>query len=126
MMINSKECTEVYEFLRYMDKADVMKIPQDILLYIKENRDEEYKTRIKKEELFNFNNISENSLNFLIYLDQTFLMSDNEKQIQFNDGNHFFIDKGSSNQEDSNTLVELKKSNKIFELFKKIFKLKQQ
>ena len=72
-MINSKDCKEIFEFLSYMNKEDVMKIPENILLYIKNNQDKDYKTKIKKETLFNFENISNNALNFLIYLDNTFL-----------------------------------------------------
>ena len=106
-----------------MDKADVMKIPQDILLYIKDNRDKEYKTRIKKEELFDFTNLSENSLNFLMYLDQTFIMTNNKKQMESKNENPIFIDK-KLEKENTGALIELKKSNKIFELIKKFLKLK--
>ena len=79
-MINSRDCTEIYQFLRYMNKTEVMKIPEDILLYIKNNRDKEYITNIKKEDLFNFTKLSDNSLNFLIYLDQTFIMPNKHKE----------------------------------------------
>ena len=79
-MINSRDCTEIYQFLRYMNKTEVMKIPEDILLYIKNNRDKEYLTNIKKEDLFNFTKLSDNSLNFLIYLDQTFIMPNKHKE----------------------------------------------
>lgn len=123
MMINSKECTEIYEFLGYMNKTDVMKIPEEILLYIKNNRDKEYKTKITKDELFDFNNLSENSLNFLMYLDQTFIMSNNKKQMESKNENPIFIDK-KLEKENTGALIELKKSNKIFELIKKFLKLK--
>ena len=70
--MNSNEYEEVFEFLSYMNKRDVMKIPEEILLYIKNNRNSKYKTKLNKDDLFNFENLSENALNFLIYIDNTF------------------------------------------------------
>ena len=122
-MINSKECKEVFEFLSYMNKEDVMKIPEDILLYIKNKQDKEYKTKIKKETLFNFENISDNALNFLIYLDNTFFKQKDTFQTPITNINEKY-NKKNINEVNSNELIEYKKTNIVLKFFKKLFNLK--
>lgn len=122
-MINSKECKEVFEFLSYMNKEDVMKIPEDILLYIKNKQDKEYNTKIKKETLFNLENISDNALNFLIYLDNTFLNQKDTFQTSIKD----IIEKNKKKElEESNSyeLIEYKKTNRVWNFLKNLIKLK--
>ena len=48
MMINRAVYSEVFEILKYMDKTDVMKIPIEILTKIKNNKDENYISKIDK------------------------------------------------------------------------------
>ena len=68
-MISSNDYEEVYEILSQMDKMTVMKIPIDILNNINEKRNKNYVSNIDKNDLFNFNNISENAKNILAWLD---------------------------------------------------------
>ena len=68
-MISSNDYEEVYEILSQMDKMTVMKIPIDILNDINEKRNKNYVSNIDKNDLFNFNNISENAKNILAWLD---------------------------------------------------------
>ena len=51
-MISSKTYKELFEILGYMDKITVMKIPMDILQTIKNKKDNNYKTRVDKKDLF--------------------------------------------------------------------------
>lgn len=120
-MINSEECKEVFEFLSYMNKEDVMQIPEDILVYIKNNKDKYYKTKIKKEALFNFKNISDNALNFLIYLDNTFINPKDTFQIQTTNTTEKY---NNINEANSYELIEYKKTNMLLKFFKKLLNLK--
>ena len=122
-MINSKECKEIFEFLSYMNKEDVMKIPENILLYIKNNQDKDYKTKIKKETLFNFENISNNALNFLIYLDNTFLNTKDIFQTSIKDINEK-NNKKDIKESNSYELIEYKETNRVLKFLKKLFNFK--
>ncbi len=122
-MINSKDCKEIFEFLSYMNKEDVMKIPENILLYIKNNQDKDYKTKIKKETLFNFENISDNALNFLIYLDNTFLNTKDIFQTSIKDINEK-NNKKDIKESNSYELIEYKETNRVLKFLKKLFNFK--
>lgn len=122
-MINSKDCKEIFEFLSYMNKEDVMKIPENILLYIKNNQDKDYKTKIKKETLFNFENISDNALNFLIYLDNIFLNTKDIFQTSIKDINEK-NNKKDIKESNSYELIEYKETNRVLKFLKKLFNFK--
>ena len=79
-MISSSTYTEVYEILSCMDKITVMKIPIEILNTIKENRDLNYKTKIDKSDIFNFDNISEESVDLLAWIDVNYWFSKEERE----------------------------------------------
>ena len=105
-----------------MNKEDVMKIPEDILIYIKNNQDKYYNTKIKKETLFDFENISDNALNFLIYLDNTFLNAKETIQTPIKDIIKY--DKKEIKELNSNELIEYKKTNRFWKFLKKLIKFK--
>ena len=79
-MINSNTYTEVYEILSYMDKQTVMKVPIDILNYIKDNRNKEYTTCIDENDIFNMNNISSETKHVLAWIDVNYWMSEEKKK----------------------------------------------
>ena len=60
---------EVYEILSLMDKKTVMKIPLEILQTIKENRNKEYVTQIDKNDIFNIENLNEDTIKLLSLID---------------------------------------------------------
>ena len=66
-MITSKTSTELYDILKYMDKVTVMKIPIDILKQIKNNKDNNYISRVDKDDLFNESNVSKDTIDLLCY-----------------------------------------------------------
>ena len=78
-MISADTYSEVYEILSYMNKSIVMKVPFEILEVIKENRNLNYISKIDKEDLFNLNNISKDTVNILAWLDVNYWI-DNEKK----------------------------------------------
>ena len=79
-MISGQVYEELYEILYNMDKLTVMKIPEKILLKIKENRDKEYITKIDPIDIFNFENISEETARILAWLDYNYCMDENDKE----------------------------------------------
>lgn len=86
-MISSNTYEEVYEILSYMDKITVMKIPEEILNTIKKKRNVNFKTKIDKNDIFNEENISKETIDFLCWIDYKYWMDENRKikidQIKF-------------------------------------------
>lgn len=78
-MISSNTYEEVYEVLSYMDKITVMKIPDLILKKIKDNRNVDYKTKINKNDIFNEQNLSKESVDFLCWLNYTYLIANSQR-----------------------------------------------
>lgn len=70
---------EVYEILSYMDKATVMKIPEKILELIKERRNQDYKTSIDKDNIFDEKNLSKEAVDILCYLEYKYIMEYEER-----------------------------------------------
>lgn len=79
-MINADTYSEVYEILSCMDKSIVMKVPFELLLVIKENRNMDYTSKINKDDLFNLNNISKDAINVLAWLDANYWISNEKKE----------------------------------------------
>ena len=71
---------EVMQVLKYFDRSQVMKIPIEIIEYFKENQDENYISKIDKEDIFNKNNISRKALAILAYLNLTYWADEEEKK----------------------------------------------
>ena len=63
-----------------MDKLAVMKIPEEKLNIIINNRNKDFKTKIDKNDLFNENNISKEALDLLCYFDYHYWISDEKKK----------------------------------------------
>lgn len=78
-MISNNTYEEIYEILSYMDKLTVMKIPDNILQKIKLERNNNFNTRIDKDDIFNEKNISKEAMDLLCWLDYNYWMSDNKK-----------------------------------------------
>ena len=55
MMNNLKSIalSEVYDILKYMNKMSVMKIPTEILEYIRNNKNIEFISNVDKNDIFN-------------------------------------------------------------------------
>ena len=79
-MISSNTYEEVYQVLKQMDKVTVMKIPENILSNIINQRNSKFKTSIDKYNLFNENNISRDAMDILCCITYNYWMDDNEKQ----------------------------------------------
>ena len=66
-MISSNTYKEIYEILSYMDKITVMKIPLEILQNIKKYKNNYYKTKIDKKDIFNEKNVNRETIDLLCY-----------------------------------------------------------
>ena len=71
---------EVFETLSYMNKYAVMKIPVEILQYIKDNRNTKYISDIDPNNIFDVNNISNKARSILAWLDLNYLSSGKNKE----------------------------------------------
>ena len=78
-MISKNTLSEVYEVLSYMDKETVMKIPLEILQYIKDNRNINYHTTIDKNDIFNLKNITTDTINVLAWIDINYWMDSKKR-----------------------------------------------
>lgn len=133
----NKRFVEVYEILKQMSPESVMKIPKDIRNYIRDNRDEEYIWNYDKTKDFKNQNINEDTLVMLAYLNTEYMLDENQKQImkqiykvnqqklEKQKGKKFNSDglfKKSKNKEEKE-IVEYKESlfMKIKKMFKKLF-----
>ena len=79
-MISSNTYKEVYEILSYMDKITVMKIPESILNRIREQRNINFQTRIDKEDIFNEENVSQETIDFLCWLNYKYWLNEEQKK----------------------------------------------
>ena len=79
-MIHSKEVyTEVYEVLKGLDKQMVMRIPEQILQTIIDSVDEDYKVTIDWNMPLEKQNLKEETLNVLGWLNLNFWAEGEEK-----------------------------------------------
>lgn len=143
--------SEIFEILKYMDKSQVMKIPIEILENFKENRLRNYKSKINKDDIFNKNNISRETLSILGYLNLNYWSNEEKKKdlLALYRKNEFELSEKNKEQYDNifhkkdvkqNTLnknplnketglIEYKKTNLFILIFNKIknyFNLKKQ
>ena len=79
-MINRNVYSEVFELLGYMDKITVMKIPIEILNKIKENKNDEYISKIDKNNIFNRDNVLPETIKYIAWIDVNFWESKEEKE----------------------------------------------
>lgn len=142
MTENEIAYSEVFEILSYMDRATVMKIPLEILQYIKDNRNIEYVSRINPNNFFNKENVSDKAREILAWIDLEYLVSDknkteklkryidNEKKYRINLNEQYSYDKLFENKtirksKDTEELAIVKKQNifnRILNFIKNIFK----
>lgn len=80
-MVNNRIAyAEVYEILRNMDKAVVMKIPIEILNVFKNQRDINYISRIDSKDLFNPDNVEKKTRDIIAWLDLEYWATAEEKK----------------------------------------------
>ena len=123
-MINANTYEEVYEILSYMDKMTVMKIPIELLKIIKNNRNENYKTLVDKNDIFNMKNISDETRHVLAWLDVNYWMCEEKKkhlkEIYYKKQTFFYNSKNIFENKRSDKMDQLTNNTKIVEYKKSI------
>ena len=107
----NKSFVEVFEILKHMSPGNVMKIPEDIRNYIRDNRDNNYIWKYDETKDFKNQNISEDTLAMLAYLNTEYMLDEERKQLmkQIYKINQQKLEKEKGEQYNSDSL--LKKSN---------------
>lgn len=142
-MISANAYEEIYEILSLMDKLAVMKIPEETLKIINKKRNKTFKTKIDKNDIFNEQNVSKETIDVLCYFDYYYWIDENkknevdkihklklkkaeeEKKLKYNPNNVF---KNNNLQtleckEENNFPTEIKQNNffyKLIEFLKRI------
>ena len=125
--------SEVFEILSYMNRSAVMKIPLEILQYIKDNRNTEYISRISPNNIFNKENISKEARGILAWIDLEYLASseskaeklkiyeDNQKKYQYEISKKYSYDQLFKNDSEnpSNNTVNTSKDTEALTVIKK-------
>ncbi len=78
-MISGNTYEEVYEILSYMDKLTVVKVPKEILKIIKTKRNINFKTRINKNDIFNEDNVSKETIDFICWIGYKYWIDEKRK-----------------------------------------------
>lgn len=79
-MVLSNTYEEVYQMLKHMNKATVMKIPNNVLNNIIKNRNSNFKTNIDTTDLFNQENVSKEAIDLLSWIAYNYLLDNEKKQ----------------------------------------------
>ena len=136
-----KAYTEVYEILGYMNDVTTNKIPSEVMVAIKDNRDLSYVTKIDKNDFFNPDNISDKAASILIWLDLNYFATKESKKekmaflykapntVKTNQElfNNEVLENIEKSRVTSNTeIIEYKKNiiSKIVDFIRNIFKFK--
>lgn len=80
MITDDVAYAEVFEILSYMNRKTVMKIPLEVLQFIKENRNKEYISKINPNNIFNPDNISKEAKEILAVINIEYLESKESKK----------------------------------------------
>lgn len=107
MISDANMYAEVFEILGCMNKQEVMRIPVNILEFIKQERSKTYQTRIDKNDLFNPDNVDQRTINLLAWIMINYMADEEEK--------NKLIEFGKENDRQSEFAKEKKYSINIFE-----------
>ena len=107
MISDANMYAEVFEILGCMNKQEVMRIPVNILEFIKQERSKTYQTRIDKYDLFNPDNVDQRTINLLAWIMINYMADEEEK--------NKLIEFGKENDRQSEFAKEKKYSINIFE-----------
>lgn len=80
-MINLKDrLSELDVLLNYIDSEDWLKIPDDIIFYIKENKNEEYNWEYDETKSLENQNLSKDTFSLLTFIMYKYIASEDEKK----------------------------------------------
>ena len=80
MITDAEMYTEIYDLLKYMNKYTVMKIPVEMLEYIKKEKSSTYISRVDKNDIDNPANIDQRTINLFTWLTVNYFSTEDEKK----------------------------------------------
>ena len=79
MIEYSKRLVEVDEILKHLSKDNYIKIPKEIINYIKTNKDVEYVWKYDSSKKLKEQKVSDDTIAILSYLNMEYLLNDEQK-----------------------------------------------
>ena len=76
---DKKALVEVDEVLNHLSNEDYIKIPNNIIRFIKENKDKEYTWFFDEEKSLGKQNLSREAISILAYLNMEYLLNQEQK-----------------------------------------------
>lgn len=76
----SKRLVEVEEILNYLPEEDKKKIPNNIIEYIKSNKDKKYIWKIDKSKKLYEQNLDKDTIAILSYINMEYLVNSGQKK----------------------------------------------
>lgn len=94
MIDYSKRLVEVDVILKHLSKSDYDKIPEEIKIVIRENKDKEYEWKYDKTKKLKEQNVSDDTIAILSYINMEYLLNDEQKEFvgklhEINNKNNF-------------------------------------
>ena len=81
MIDYNKRLVEVDEILNYLSEEDLRKLPEEVRITIKENKDNEYFWKYDETKPLKEQDVSRDTIAFLSYLNMEYLLNEEQKQL---------------------------------------------
>jgi len=77
----AKALVEVDEILKYLVDYERKKIPNEVFEFIAKNKDQNYKWELDKNKKFNEQNLMEETLGILAYINMKYLLTNEQSRL---------------------------------------------
>ena len=115
-MINDADMyAEAFEMLSYMKKQDVMKIPLEILEFIKAKKNDSYVSRIDKSDIYNRSNVDSRTISLLTGLKIKYFSEPEEKRRIIANCDRLYKEKYKTEYNDYSTIFDNNIKEKLSE-----------
>ena len=84
MIDYKKRFVEVDEIIKYLPKKDLIKIPNDLIDLIRENKDSKYIWKYDSNKKLEEQNIHKDTIAILSYINMKYILEDNQKMLMKN------------------------------------------
>jgi len=77
----SKSLVQVEEVLKYLVEDEKRKIPREVFEFINKNKDKEYEWNIDKSKKLQEQNLSDEAIAILAYINMKYLLNNEQKEL---------------------------------------------
>ena len=77
----SKSLVQVEEVLKYLVEDEKRKIPREVFEFINKNKDKEYEWKIDKSKKLQEQNLSDEAIAILAYINMKYLLNNAQKEL---------------------------------------------